>query len=266
MSWMKVLTLRGVRVCSLVMAIAWASASASAQTTNARVAPHEMKRLEQVLRAVAQPSEGSTFRGVMNVASGAVFTASGVLIALHAGGTSEPLEIEPYLRGLGAATLIIVGSGMAISQFAAFGRESTDALRVARFRALAARGPMDPITFARFEGALLAEAQNARASRVASIPGNFAAAFGSAAVLALGIAAEDLDEDTRIALGVMGGFGLAGGVIDGISALSTESEYERIVRAYVEDRTQVRKARARRVALLPSVSRNGAGLVLRGEL
>lgn len=236
----------------------------AAQT--ATVAPHEVKRLDKALDALAGQYSGAG--SVSSILVGGGLIAGGAYLTLHDtrddGG--DDLDLPQYFHGAGAGMLIGTGGALLVASILNWDRESIDAHRLARFRAADARGAMEVSTFARFEGDFLAQRALARSSREAGGRVAIGFAIGGGGALALAIGATKVDDDIRFGLGAIGTSWLIYGLWQGLVLLNSESEVEKLVREYVEDRQRVRKLRRARVALLPAASRDGVGLTLHAQL
>jgi hypothetical protein len=226
-----------------------------------RVAAHEIARLDAALSALAERNESTPLGGLGTILTGGLLVAGGVYFALEDPDSKD--RGEQWLHGGVSGLLLALGGASVVLGVGALGSESIDAQRLVSFRATAARGGMDVVAFARFEGALISEWQIARANRVTGGFASLGVAAGGAGGIALALAAQDAGDSTRTSVGVLGGIYLLYGLWQGIAALTTESEVEAIVRRYTERPASV--PRPRPIALSPTVAPAGLGFTLRAS-
>ncbi|HMI92875.1 MAG TPA: hypothetical protein VK509_15980 [Polyangiales bacterium] len=262
-----------VRVVIALLLIAGVCAHASAQAVPAatpapaaqrivpaQVAAHDLAKLDSALATLAELSESSPAAGVVSIIGGGILIAGGAYFALQ--GSESESDGDQAARGIASAVVLGLGGASVAVGIRRMDYLSTDGRRLARFRAAVARGGMDAITFARFEGGLLAEGEIARQNRLAGGVAQLGLSVGGAGALTIAIAAQDIGDDARLGLGVLGGIYLVYGLWQGVVALTVESRVEQIVRQYTQ--THAPASPTTEVALSPTVAPSGLGLALHG--
>jgi hypothetical protein len=251
-----------VSVLVVATIVLFASSRAAAQPSpgaaRPHVAAHEVESLEQALSSLAAVNEPSVGGSIAGILVDGMVIAAGALLVLD--GSDAEDDNTQLARGVGGALLMGLGASSMAMGLRRFDYDTTDTRRLARFRTIAARGPIPPLAFARFEGELIMQADLARVSRLSNGVGGLGLAVGGAGALTLGLAADNAGSRARVFMGVLGGAYLLTGLWAGILSLTSETEVESIVRAYIERR--LRKLRAAQSARRPILAPSGLGLSL----
>jgi hypothetical protein len=225
----------------------------------AQVSTDEIAHLDRAMQQLVDLQQNGALRGTVGVLFGGTFIAVGAYTMFGDDSLGHGAG-----RAIAAAVLIGLGGVYTANGVRAFDSASTDQRRLERFHAAEAKGAIDDLTFARFEGGLFAEAEVARQLRLQSGVGYIGMTAAGAGVLALSLAAPDYNDDARLWGSVVGGFYLAYGLWQSIALLSSESAVEHIVREYAHPAPHAKSALALHVS--PLLAPRAYGLQLRATI
>lgn len=233
------------------------AAEAEARAREAQAVEARSARLEATLVELADHTRISAGSAIVTSLVGGTLLGFGVYVGIDGAGMGDGGG-----RALTSAFLLAFGGSYLASGIHAFDRQSTDELRLARFRSERSGHAWDRIALSRFEGELAAEAAIARYVRVLGAVQSIGVAAGGAGGVAIAIAVDELENRARVLAGVLGGAYLVLGTWQAILGLSGESEYERIVHAYQARDTQA--APSAQVRLVPAITADAVGAGVAG--
>jgi hypothetical protein len=249
-----------LRASVLIVAMA-ASATARAQSamqTQPASAPAtqvQSERMQRGLQALSRSGDAAlTWSAVISLIAGGGLIGYGTWVAVD----GDSLGQSGHRTALSATMLMLGGLVFANGLRAIVGIATPDEERFARFQAESARGAIDAIAIARYEGELRAEAEIARQIRELNGVAFIGTASAGAGVLVLA-ATSQFKGDARTAAWFWGGALVASGVWQAIANLTGASASERVWRAYQSGARDPGAAIAR-VTLAPLATRNALAL------
>jgi hypothetical protein len=211
--------------------------------------------LEELARGAAMPTLVGAIGGLL---LGGLTAGYGVAVAVSGDELGQT-------AGRAALSGVALSAGLVMMTHAVqslLSGNGSDQLRLERWRRASVGGLPDATVVARFEGELAAEADSARAQRIASGVSNIGIALGGATLIAFG-ASHALQGHAQTAAYLFGGTMLGIGTLESLSLLLwSRSAHERVWQRH-EAIKLANASPLRRVSLSPSFSRQSLALGVR---